>query len=271
MVRRPSPIAMGGGQVSLRRASTVCLVRDNGGIEVLMVQRPDTSRFMPCVWVFPGGAVDEADAHAPASFGPRSEDADWRVAALRELIEETGVWLTTDGARTIPLDDDVFRRVEESPYDLDQDALVYFSNWITPAAFPIRFDTRFFLAVADRDTEATFNADELVDLVWVSPIEALERDEADHWDVAFPTRRTLELLASETSATEIQERLRSLEIVPPIQPRLYVDDREARILLPGDPGFEAAGPAQYDPEILERLTRVLTMGGRIPAELKGHS
>ena len=262
---------MGGDQVSLRRASTVCLVRDNGGIEVLMVQRPETSRFMPCVWVFPGGAVDDADSQAPASFGPQGEDSDWRVAALRELIEETGVWLTTDGARAMPVSDDVFRTVERSPYQLDQDALVYFSNWITPAAFPIRFDTRFFLAVAEPDTEATHNTDELVDLVWVSPIEALERDAADDWDVAFPTRRNLELISTETSAADLVERLRTLEIVPPIQPRLYVDDHEARILLPDDPGFEAAGPAQHDPEILDRLTRVLAMGGRIPAELKGHS
>ena len=261
---------MGGDQVSLRRASTVCLVRDNGGIEVLMVQRPDTSRFMPCVWVFPGGAVDEADATAPPSFGPRTAGSDWQVAALRELIEETGVCLTTEGARTMPLTDDVFGAVEESPYELDQDALVYFSNWITPAAFPIRFDTRFFLAVAEPDTEATYNTDELVDLVWTSPIEALERDKIDDWDVAFPTRRTLEMISTETSATDLVERFRSLDIVAPIQPRLYVDDHEARILLPEDPGFEAAGPAQHDPEILERLMRVLAMGGRIPAELKGH-
>ncbi|MCL1599877.1 MAG: hypothetical protein M3094_11880, partial [Actinomycetia bacterium] len=177
----------------------------------------------------------------------------------------------TDGARAMPVSDDVFRTVERSPYQLDQDALVYFSNWITPAAFPIRFDTRFFLAVAEPDTEATHNTDELVDLVWVSPIEALERDAADDWDVAFPTRRNLELISTETSAADLVERLRTLEIVPPIQPRLYVDDHEARILLPDDPGFEAAGPAQHDPEILDRLTRVLAMGGRIPAELKGHS
>ncbi len=236
-----------------------------------MVQRPETSRFMPSVWVFPGGAVDVADADAPASFGPRTADSDWRVAALRELIEETGVWLTTEGARTIPVTGDVFAAVEESPYELDQDALVYFSNWITPAAFPIRFDTRFFLAVAEPDTEAVYNSDELVDLQWISPVEALSRDAADVWDVAFPTRRNLELIATETSAAGIAAKLRSLEIVPPIQPRLYVDDHEARILLPDDPGFEAAGPAQHDPEILDRLSRVLAMGGRIPAELKGHS
>jgi 8-oxo-dGTP pyrophosphatase MutT (NUDIX family) len=262
---------MGHRQVSLRRASTVCLVRDNGGIEVLMVLRPDTARFMPCVWVFPGGAVDEADARAPKSFGPSGEGTDWLVAALRELIEETGVWLTTEGARTMPFTDDVFGTVEASPYQLDQNALVYFANWVTPAAFPIRFDTRFFLAVAEPDTEATHNPDELVDLVWVSPAEALARNEADDWDVAFPTRRTLELLTTESSAGDVVERLRSVEVVAPVQPRLYVDEHEARILLPDDPGFEEAAIAQRDPEILERLSRVLAMGGRIPAELKGHS
>ena len=49
-----------------RPAATVILLRRGGehsdrGLEVCMVRRNPEARFMPGVWVFPGGAVDEAD------------------------------------------------------------------------------------------------------------------------------------------------------------------------------------------------------------------
>ncbi len=240
-------------------------------MEVLMVQRPLTSRFMPGVWVFPGGAVDDADANAPASFGPSEEGADWYVAALRELIEETGIWLTTEGARSMPLEADVFSAVESSRFRLDQNRLIYFSNWITPSAFPIRFDTRFFLAIDDGDVEATYNGGELIGLSWISPLDALARHREGVWDIAFPTRKILELLATQTSTDVLADELRSLKIVTSIEPRLHVGESEAGILLPDDPGFAAAGPQQSDPTILDRLARVVERGGSVPVEFKKRS
>ena len=248
-----------------RRASTICVVRDAPGYEVLMVQRPHTSRFMPSTWVFPGGAVDDEDASPPPAF--RAED-DWRVAALRETAEEVGLWLTTDGTIEVAPDGHAFDQADELGVTLDGDALIYFSNWITPEVFPIRFDTRFFLAVADGGVRGAVDGDELVDLEWVNPLEALRR-EADHeWDIAFPTRKTLELLASEPSATALADRLRALDIVPPIQPRLFVSEDEARIVMPGEDLFDAIEADQADPDILARLARVVAKGGHLPAEFK---
>ena len=99
---------------SLRRASTICLVRDVDPPEVLMVRRPETSRFMPGAWVFPGGVVDAADADPPPGFG---DAEDWEVAALREMIEETGIWLTTDGVIERPLTDRAFQERRQAPED----------------------------------------------------------------------------------------------------------------------------------------------------------
>lgn len=256
---------------SLRRASTVCVVRENEGVQVLMVRRPMTARFMPGVWVFPGGAVDEADADAPPSFGDSSPGSDWRVAALRELIEETGIWLTLNGTESAPVTDDAFGLVEASEFELDQDSLIYFSNWITPTVFPIRFDTRFFLAVVDSDAKAVVDGDELIDLAWVTPSEALAKEEAEEWGIAFPTRETLCLLASEPTVEALVERMREIEIVPPVEPRLHVGKNQAQILLPDDEGFDEAGPQQSDPTILQRLSVVVAEGGRVPAEFKSRS
>ncbi|GMQ98078.1 MAG: NUDIX hydrolase [Acidimicrobiia bacterium] len=269
MVREAAAVALGRRPVTdLRRASTVCLVRDGDGIEVLMVRRPHTARFMPGVWVFPGGAVDEEDSNPPNSFVPFGEGSEWRVAAARELIEETGVWLTTGGAQAHPLVQDVFAAVSASALQIDLDSLIYFSNWITPAVFPIRFDTRFYLALDMHGVDAQFNSDELIDLVWVSPSVALRRDATQDWDVAFPTRRTLELLSTESTVVALAERFAGLDIVPPVEPRLLVGHDEARILMPDDPEFDAAGPAQADPTILERLAEVVASGARVPAEFK---
>ncbi|MEA3501680.1 MAG: NUDIX hydrolase, partial [Actinomycetota bacterium] len=105
---------------SLREAATVCLVRDTEvGLEVLMVQRTPSARFMGGAWVFPGGAVDEGDGTGSSSGGVVSSDPDllrWRAAALRELVEETGFWLLESGTAITtdrPSGRDVFSSVIE--------------------------------------------------------------------------------------------------------------------------------------------------------------
>ena len=224
---------------------------------------------MPGVWVFPGGAVDTEDGCGPAGFNDTADD--WRIAAMRELIEETGIWITTEGTVERSVTDDPFGDVAASGLTIDVKALTYFSNWITPEVFPIRFDTRFYAAPVDTETVGSVDGDELIDLAWVTPDEALEREAAGSWDVAFPTRETLRLLASESSSADLVARLARLDAIPPVEPRLYVSESEARILMPHDEGFEAAGPSQKDPTILDRLQSVVAQGGAVPAEFKGRS
>jgi 8-oxo-dGTP pyrophosphatase MutT (NUDIX family) len=65
----------------------VILLRRGGkhaerGLQLLLVQRNAEARFMPGVWVFPGGAVDAADGEGDEGF---------RTCAARELQEETGL------------------------------------------------------------------------------------------------------------------------------------------------------------------------------------
>jgi 8-oxo-dGTP pyrophosphatase MutT (NUDIX family) len=251
-----------------RRASTVCLVRDAPALEILMVQRPHTSRFMPGTWVFPGGAVDDADAAPPECF--TASDA-WRTAALREMAEEVGLWITADGVVERAPDGHAFDRAGTLGLRLDGDALVYFANWITPEVFPLRFDTRFYLAVAPDSVTGSVDGDELVDLAWVSPRTALVREEEESWDVAFPTRKVLEMLSSFPTAAAALSTVALIETVEPIQPRLFVSDEEARIVLPDEELYDLIEEDQEDPEILSRLAAVIARGGHLPAEFRSRS
>ena len=88
----------------LEPAVTLLLLRDSPqGLQVLMTRRNPNARFAPGAHVFPGGAIDPADALATAWCTPRpQQDAAQctvAAAALRECFEEVGVALarTADG------------------------------------------------------------------------------------------------------------------------------------------------------------------------------
>ena len=99
-----------GAVTEARQAASLILLRDSdAGPEVLLVRRNPQQRFMGGAWVFPGGALNDADA-------------DHAAAAMRELEEEAGIRLS------------------------DSTAPVPFSRWITPAQVKVRFDTWFFAA-----------------------------------------------------------------------------------------------------------------------------
>ena len=205
---RPEPGAElnTGDATTPRPAATVILLRGGGEtLEVLLVKRNPAMRFMGGAWVFPGGAVDNAEG---------SDDAAHRVAALRELEEESGVRLD------------------------DPSALVPFSRWITPAQVKKRFDTWFYLAPAPDDAAPKCDGEECVDLGWFTPDGALEAHREGRILLVFPTIKTLEPLGVFATADELLDHARGTEIRP-IEPRVIVSGESARVVLPGEPGYDA--------------------------------
>ena len=188
-----------------RQAATVIVLR--GGrhtLEVLLVKRNPKQRFMGGAWVFPGGAVDADEGDG---------DAAHRVAGVREVAEEVGLELPDPGA------------------------LVKLSRWITPPEVSIRFDTHFFLAAAPAEQEAHADGSECVDLGWFTPQGALDAYAREEILLVFPTIRTLEQLAPFGSASELLEWASGREVVP-VQPRVVMQGETARIVMPGEPGYE---------------------------------
>ena len=204
---RPEPGAeLHSGPATVPRlAATVILLRGaDRRLEVLLAQRTKQARFMGGAWVFPGGAVGAQDG---------SGDAALRAAAVRELREEAGIELA-DPAELVP-----------------------FSRWITPAVVKIRYDTWFFLAPAPDGAEPAVDGEEVVDARWYSPPDALAAARGGEILLVFPTIKHLEQLSSFGSADELLRHARS-STVAPVEPRVIRQGETARIVLPGEPGYD---------------------------------
>jgi 8-oxo-dGTP pyrophosphatase MutT (NUDIX family) len=207
-IDRPPPgeeLNLTGEETVPRQAATVILLRGGSEtLEVLLVRRTPHARFMGGVWVFPGGAVDAGEGEG---------DAAHRIAAVRELHEEAGIVLD------------------------DATSLVKFSRWITPAEVVVRFDTHFFLAPLPDGQEATIDGDEIVDQGWFSPAGALAASERGEIALVFPTIKHLEQLGGFESADALLAYARD-RVVGPVQPRIVTEGETARLLLPGEPGYD---------------------------------
>jgi 8-oxo-dGTP pyrophosphatase MutT (NUDIX family) len=187
-----------------RPAATVILLRRGGkhadrALEVLLVQRNPEARFMPGVWVFPGGSVDSTDGEGEQGF---------RVTGARELAEEAGI-------------------------EVDPAELVPYSRWITPWVVPIRFDTMFFVGLAPAHSPPRADGSETVDAGWYEPRRALDLHYSDQLPLVFPTIKHLESLLPYANAEEALEAARRRQ-VKPVEPEVVGDGEERRIVLPDE-------------------------------------
>ena len=117
---------------------------------------------------------------------------------------------------------------------LATDRLTYIAHWITPEEQPLRFDTRFFAAVAPPQ-EPVVDGHEIVALRWMTPAEAMEAFRQKVITLGLPTIKNLELVQSGgTRADDILGALRD-RAVPTIRPRVLQVDGKPVPVLPGDP------------------------------------
>jgi len=153
-------------------ASLVILRRSRGRTEVLLGKRHSRHRFMPDVFVFPGGRLDRQDLATPVSDDLRRDVADkmqrkWSaekarglaVAAVRETLEETGLRIGTMAGGSL---------------QPDLSGLDYIARAITPPDNPIRFHARFFVIDAEHARGRVRNSHELSELQWRPLGEALQ-------------------------------------------------------------------------------------------------
>jgi 8-oxo-dGTP pyrophosphatase MutT (NUDIX family) len=193
-----------------RPAASVVLLRRGGKhgdreLEVLLLKRSEQAKFMPNVWVFPGGAVDPGDG---------ADAAGYRACAVRELAEEAAIELPAE------------------------EELVLFSRWVTPEVISRRFDAWFFLALAPAHTPPKPDGVETTEAAWFRPAAALEAQAEGEIVLAFPTISQLQSLLPFRGSDEALAAHRDRP-VEPILPKVIGTREEHRVVLPGDPDYPA--------------------------------
>jgi glyoxylase-like metal-dependent hydrolase (beta-lactamase superfamily II)/8-oxo-dGTP pyrophosphatase MutT (NUDIX family) len=184
------------------------LLRDGGqGMEVLMTRRSATASFVPGAYVFPGGAVDAADAACHATLRRRtsqgSEQLTQAVAAIRESFEELGVllarhadgrWANQSDIEALDRQGDLHLQCDAAGLTLAADAVFVLARWITDRDLPKRFDVPFLVGRMPTGQHPVADETEQFEPVWIRPADALARHQAGHFFMIYPTIRTLERL-----------------------------------------------------------------------------
>jgi 8-oxo-dGTP pyrophosphatase MutT (NUDIX family) len=156
-----------------RDAASLILLRGEGAaLEVLAGRRPLNVKFMPGVYVFPGGAIDPPDRIAWSieagtdALSPRLARS--ARAALRETWEEAGVLIGCPGGGppAASAQAPVEKAYRERGLVAAMDLLTYVGRAITPSHSFRRFNTRFFLGDGNHVHGDPVASEELEDVGW---------------------------------------------------------------------------------------------------------
>ena len=262
---------------NIRPAASVLVLRDGArGVEVLLMRRPERgdNDFRSGACVFPGGVLDAADheawrwclgqddAQASARLGLSDGGLNYFVAALRECFEEVGLLFVCrpDGS---PADLEPHAQAlrdwrhrlhhgqatmaalcEAFDWRLDLREMAYFSHWLTPVLRPKRFDTRFFVRLAPPGQEAMPDFGEALELMWLTPDEALDPERA--LKLLNVTQRTLLDIRGFASARAAYEHALALRGVALHFPRPAMGRGGQRFIIESEPAYEEL--ALLDPD-----------------------
>jgi len=216
-----------------KRAATIILCRPSmsNGFEVFLIRRPEGMAFLGGMHCFPGGTVTKDDYSATmlerchgltrgqarkiigAHFSPQEALGFW-VGGIRELFEETGILFAVEktGGRMILNAERSSRLIDQRSALLaeslsfqallaneklycDLGSLAYVSQWQTPSHVPMRFNTRFFLAMLPADQSPLSTSPEVAESLWLSPDRALQLFTENKLPMIFPTFAALRTLA----------------------------------------------------------------------------
>lgn len=175
-------------------ATLIVLDREGPKPKVLMGRRHPNLKFMPNVFVFPGGRAEKSDAAIPVGTelrlpvveklvartlrGNAARARRLALASIRETFEETGLVIGKPGTppKTAPASGPwaEFLATGHLP---DLAAIHYLGRAITPPNRPKRFDTRFFVVDASAVQHTVENVvgpeSELIELAWLTLAETI--------------------------------------------------------------------------------------------------
>jgi 8-oxo-dGTP pyrophosphatase MutT (NUDIX family) len=248
-----------------RPASTILLLRDSVGqeIEVFMMVRHHEIEFSSGALVFPGGSVEKGDQEiiaSPALYsggaGLEAAELSFRIAAIRETFEESGILLVRpqgskaliEAKRAAEIEAKSRAALSEGKTSfadvlggnglvLALDELVPYAHWITPEGMPKRFDTWFFLAAAPPEQVGAHDGRESTDSIWLSPREALAGSQSGRFKLAFPTTRNLIKLGKQPNVKAALDEAAGKPIVT-VMPVIIRLDSRRQLRIPKEAGYD---------------------------------
>jgi 8-oxo-dGTP pyrophosphatase MutT (NUDIX family) len=253
----------------IAEAATVILTRQRTDrFQVYLLKRSSKSGFMAGNYVFPGGTLEPEDRdinqfrsnsdldlnEIATRFGgdlTAEKALPFCVAAIRETLEEAGVFLACSGhkfedklekACSLRLAANLSKGwfvelVAGTKWRLSLTALSRWSHWITPELMKRRFDTRFFLADMPSGQHCRPDSRETVQGLWVSPEEGLAGNMDGTIPLSPPTLVTLHELLKYKSLKDLQTESRQRPWGQARSPRLVPLAKGAVIVEPWDPHY----------------------------------
>ncbi len=199
-------------------AASVILLNDAG--EVLWAQRNPALKFLGGYHAFPGGKLETSDEKVKVKNCEDDELAKFIACAVRETFEEVGVLLVRNGdkltiGQRASLHDDLISNrmtfaeiLELWVLWIDAADFFYTGFWTTPAFSPVRFKTRFFLAVCPPKQKPYPAITELQNIEFIKPVDALKLWKSSQVLIAPPVFISLQTLTKTFSP----QRRRDAEI-----------------------------------------------------------
>ncbi|MBS1794654.1 MAG: MBL fold metallo-hydrolase [Acidobacteria bacterium] len=196
-------------------AAVILLNRDLS--QVLWAQRNPQIPFLGGFHAFPGGKTDAADALVPVESCADPEFARFIACAARELFEEVGVLLArggerlTKGQRAALHDDLISGRsgfaeiLADWGLRLDARDFLYTGHWTTPKFSPVRFKTRFFIALCPPKQTPYAAITEMRNIEFLAPAAALDGWARGAVLISPPVLISLQELAKSRPANEAGE------------------------------------------------------------------
>ncbi|KYR02580.1 hypothetical protein DLAC_00020 [Tieghemostelium lacteum] len=211
----------------------------NFDYRIMLLQRSNHLKSFPSFHVFPGGKLDEFDSDplwknqkVLKTNSIEDEGLPFKVAALREMLEETNVFLdhnneifdrfSVDKIQNLRhkihndrTGKELYEFLEKNDITLNLSHLKQWARWVTPifkgGPF-VRFDTRFYIApLQSYPLDCSVDGTESVILDWLSPEEALEQFQLGNIYLPPPTWMTLNQLSQFKTFDQVIEHSKERE------------------------------------------------------------
>lgn len=194
-------------KTAIPKDAAAVVLLNAAGDKVLWAQRNPKLAFLGGYHAFAGGKLETTDALVKIENCADAELGKFIACAVREAFEEIGVLLVRNGEKLTrgqraSLHDDLisgrmtFAEILEH-WNLWVDAKDFFYTgfWTTPQFSPVRFKTRFFLALCPPKQEPYAAISELQNVEFIEPDNALERWKKSQVLISPPVLLSLKTLA----------------------------------------------------------------------------